>query len=157
MRGSPPVAPDIEAFDESVITSVPESEDGTGVLAAVDLGSNSFHLIVARMVDGQLLVIDRLREERPITPGPGGLRPRSASSGRAALRPPAGAATGLRLYGGGGRVLIAEAAQNDGLRRHGCIAFFGHDAMIAPIGFELPRLGVVVQIWLQSLVHYALA
>ncbi|MGB0712782.1 MAG: exopolyphosphatase [Gammaproteobacteria bacterium] len=32
------------------------------VLAAVDLGSNSFHMIVARMEDGQLHVIDRLRE-----------------------------------------------------------------------------------------------
>ncbi|MFM1886127.1 MAG: hypothetical protein RL026_1284 [Pseudomonadota bacterium] len=32
------------------------------VLAAVDLGSNSFHLIVARNVGGQLVVIDKLRE-----------------------------------------------------------------------------------------------
>lgn len=32
------------------------------VLAAVDLGSNSFHLVVARYTDGQLIVLDRLRE-----------------------------------------------------------------------------------------------
>lgn len=32
------------------------------VLAAVDLGSNSFHMIVAREQDGQLAIIDRLRE-----------------------------------------------------------------------------------------------
>jgi exopolyphosphatase / guanosine-5'-triphosphate,3'-diphosphate pyrophosphatase len=32
------------------------------VLAAVDLGSNSFHLVVARYTDGQLIVIDRMRE-----------------------------------------------------------------------------------------------
>jgi len=32
------------------------------VLAAVDLGSNSFHLVVARYSHGQLVVIDRLRE-----------------------------------------------------------------------------------------------
>ncbi len=32
------------------------------ILAAVDLGSNSFHMIVARYVHGQLQVIDRLRE-----------------------------------------------------------------------------------------------
>src|SRR6202035_1623750 len=32
------------------------------VLAAVDLGSNSFHMIVARYSHGQLIVIDRLRE-----------------------------------------------------------------------------------------------
>ena len=33
-----------------------------GVLAAVDLGSNSFHMVVARYTHGQLVVIDRLRE-----------------------------------------------------------------------------------------------
>ena len=32
------------------------------VLAAVDLGSNSFHMIVARYQHGQLVVLDRLRE-----------------------------------------------------------------------------------------------
>jgi len=32
------------------------------VLAAVDLGSNSFHMVVARHQDGQLVIIDRLRE-----------------------------------------------------------------------------------------------
>ncbi len=31
-------------------------------LAAVDLGSNSFHMVVARVVKGQLRVVDRLRE-----------------------------------------------------------------------------------------------
>ncbi len=32
------------------------------VLAAVDLGSNSFHMLLARLHHGQLIVIDRLRE-----------------------------------------------------------------------------------------------
>jgi len=32
------------------------------VIAAVDLGSNSFHMVVARHSHGQLTVIDRLRE-----------------------------------------------------------------------------------------------
>jgi exopolyphosphatase/guanosine-5'-triphosphate,3'-diphosphate pyrophosphatase len=32
------------------------------VLAAVDLGSNSFHLVVARHAAGQLIIIDRMRE-----------------------------------------------------------------------------------------------
>lgn len=32
------------------------------VLAAVDLGSNSFHMVVARVVHGQLRVVDRLQE-----------------------------------------------------------------------------------------------
>jgi len=34
----------------------------TETIAAIDLGSNSFHMIVARMAEGQLQVIDRLRE-----------------------------------------------------------------------------------------------
>jgi exopolyphosphatase/guanosine-5'-triphosphate,3'-diphosphate pyrophosphatase len=34
----------------------------SAVLAAVDLGSNSFHLLVARETDGHLAVIDKLRE-----------------------------------------------------------------------------------------------
>lgn len=34
----------------------------TRVLAAVDLGSNSFHMIVARVSHGQVTIIDRLRE-----------------------------------------------------------------------------------------------
>lgn len=32
------------------------------MLAAVDLGSNSFHMVVARYIHGQLVVVDRLRE-----------------------------------------------------------------------------------------------
>ena len=38
------------------VLSVPEQ------LAAIDLGSNSFHLVVGRFVDGHLDVVDRLRE-----------------------------------------------------------------------------------------------
>lgn len=44
------------------ITQVESVEPSGGLLAAVDLGSNSFHLIVARLVDGHLAVVDRLRE-----------------------------------------------------------------------------------------------
>ena len=36
-------------------------EDGD-MLAAVDLGSNSFHMVVARYLLGQLRIVDRLRE-----------------------------------------------------------------------------------------------
>jgi exopolyphosphatase/guanosine-5'-triphosphate,3'-diphosphate pyrophosphatase len=43
-------------------------------LAAVDLGSNSFHLIVAQVNDGHLQVVDRLRETVRLA---GGLEPRS--------------------------------------------------------------------------------
>jgi exopolyphosphatase/guanosine-5'-triphosphate,3'-diphosphate pyrophosphatase len=39
--------------------SVPETSD---VMAAVDLGSNSFHMVVARLQHGQLVIVDRLRE-----------------------------------------------------------------------------------------------
>ncbi|MBT8143729.1 MAG: exopolyphosphatase, partial [Gammaproteobacteria bacterium] len=40
----------------------PQPEDRRQVMAAIDLGSNSFHMIVARYEHGQLTVIDRLRE-----------------------------------------------------------------------------------------------
>lgn len=36
--------------------------DSSELIAAVDLGSNSFHMKVARVVDGQLAVIDRVRD-----------------------------------------------------------------------------------------------
>ena len=39
----------------------PPLQDGDQ-LAAVDIGSNSFHLVVARYTLGQLRVVDRLRE-----------------------------------------------------------------------------------------------
>jgi exopolyphosphatase/guanosine-5'-triphosphate,3'-diphosphate pyrophosphatase len=52
-------------------------QDGD-LLAAVDLGSNSFHMIVARSVLGQLRVVDRLREMVRLAEGldgRGGLAP----------------------------------------------------------------------------------
>ena len=39
------------------------------VLAAVDLGSNSFHLVVAQYRNGQIVVIDRLREPVQLAAG----------------------------------------------------------------------------------------
>ncbi|MEO5830807.1 MAG: exopolyphosphatase, partial [Rhodanobacter sp.] len=36
-------------------------EDGE-LLAAIDIGSNSYHMVVARYVLGQLRIVDRLRE-----------------------------------------------------------------------------------------------
>jgi exopolyphosphatase/guanosine-5'-triphosphate,3'-diphosphate pyrophosphatase len=41
------------------------------VLAAVDLGSNSFHMVVARYSHGQLVIIDRLREMVRLAAGVG--------------------------------------------------------------------------------------
>lgn len=48
-------------------------QDGD-LLAAVDLGSNSFHMVVARYVLGQLRIVDRLRETVRLAEGldPGG-------------------------------------------------------------------------------------
>lgn len=39
-----------------------QEQDNNDVLAAVDLGSNSFHMIIARLRDGHFQVVDRLRE-----------------------------------------------------------------------------------------------
>ena len=41
---------------------IPTSNQPSDTLAAVDLGSNSFHMIIARVSNGQIKVIDRLRE-----------------------------------------------------------------------------------------------
>ena len=38
------------------------AESHNDYIAAIDLGSNSFHMIVGRIVDGQLKIVDRLRE-----------------------------------------------------------------------------------------------
>ena len=39
-----------------------QSSEPSSVIAAVDLGSNSFHMVVAQDQHGQLKIIDRLRE-----------------------------------------------------------------------------------------------
>ena len=44
-----------------IVPTQPALQDGD-LLAAVDIGSNSFHMVVARYVLGQLRVVDRLRE-----------------------------------------------------------------------------------------------
>jgi exopolyphosphatase/guanosine-5'-triphosphate,3'-diphosphate pyrophosphatase len=38
------------------------SDNASESLAAVDLGSNSFHLIVAQVMDGRIQVVDRMKE-----------------------------------------------------------------------------------------------
>ncbi len=38
-------------------------------LAAIDLGSNSFHMVVANMVDGNIVVVDRLRDSVRLAAG----------------------------------------------------------------------------------------
>ncbi|MGH8294768.1 MAG: exopolyphosphatase, partial [Steroidobacteraceae bacterium] len=56
MRPAGPARSSQKADAEPAARPVPD------VLAAVDLGSNSFHLVVARYTHGQLVIIDRLRE-----------------------------------------------------------------------------------------------
>jgi len=51
-----PARPVPESYPAGVNQPVPD------ILAAVDLGSNSFHMVVARYSHGQLVIIDRLRE-----------------------------------------------------------------------------------------------
>ncbi|HTX06200.1 MAG TPA: exopolyphosphatase [Steroidobacteraceae bacterium] len=48
--------------DSQTADAEPATRPVPDVLAAVDLGSNSFHLVVARYTHGQLVIIDRLRE-----------------------------------------------------------------------------------------------
>ncbi|KAA2285586.1 exopolyphosphatase [Arenimonas fontis] len=57
--------------------ALPPLEDGE-LLAAVDLGSNSFHMVVARHVLGQLRIVDRIKETVRLAEGldgRGGLDP----------------------------------------------------------------------------------
>lgn len=58
-------------------TLAPPLQDGD-LLAAIDLGSNSFHMVVARYTLGQLRIVDRLREMVRLAEGldgKGGLNP----------------------------------------------------------------------------------
>src|SRR5688500_16977396 len=64
-----------DALAIAVATPLP-LQDGD-LLAAVDVGSNSFHMVVARYLLGQLRVVDRLRETVRLAEGldgKGGLR-----------------------------------------------------------------------------------
>ncbi len=60
------------------------SQDGD-LLAAVDLGSNSFHMVVARYMLGQLRVVDRLRETVRMAEGLDGKGGLSAEARQRAL------------------------------------------------------------------------
>ncbi len=56
------------------------------VLAAVDLGSNSFHMVVARHSHGQLVILDRLREMVRLAAGLGETDRLDSDSAERALR-----------------------------------------------------------------------
>jgi exopolyphosphatase/pppGpp-phosphohydrolase len=38
------------------------SDEDKSVVAAVDLGSNSFHMVIGRFVERELQILDRMRE-----------------------------------------------------------------------------------------------
>ena len=40
----------------------PDNDTQLDTLAAIDLGSNSFHMVIARVVDGELQVVDRIKD-----------------------------------------------------------------------------------------------
>lgn len=60
-------------------------DEDSGVIAAVDLGSNSFHIVVARAQHGRLAILDRLREMVRLASGLDPERNLDAESQRRAL------------------------------------------------------------------------
>lgn len=54
--------PGVITGDHSSAMIWTQKKPSLDLVASVDLGSNSFHLIVCRIQDGQLIVVDRLRE-----------------------------------------------------------------------------------------------
>lgn len=68
-----PVAADRRLPSERIIKTADRSDSEPGdvpeVIAAVDLGSNSFHMIVGELRHGQLSIIDRLRETVRLSEG----------------------------------------------------------------------------------------
>ena len=48
--------------ESSQVIDLPTPGEPPAVMAAVDLGSNSFHMVVARLRHGQFTIIDRIRE-----------------------------------------------------------------------------------------------
>ena len=73
-------------------------------MAAVDLGSNSFHMIVARYTEGRLLVIDRLREMVRLAAGLG-------EDGRLSREASARALAALERFGQRLRDMRAESVR----------------------------------------------
>ena len=59
-------------------------QDGD-LVAAVDLGSNSFHMVVARYVLGQMRIIDRIKEHVQLADGLDAGHNLSPEAGRRAL------------------------------------------------------------------------
>jgi len=62
------IDPEGEAIT-ATLSSESEQAAPAELLAAVDLGSNSFHMKVARVIDGEIQVVDRLRERVRLAAG----------------------------------------------------------------------------------------
>ena len=56
-------------LSQSAVDEKPAVETAPEVIAAVDLGSNSFHMIVGELRHGQLTIIDRIRETVRLSEG----------------------------------------------------------------------------------------
>jgi exopolyphosphatase/guanosine-5'-triphosphate,3'-diphosphate pyrophosphatase len=70
----------------------PDAPDRPRQLAAIDLGSNSFHMVIARDVDGRLQTVDRIKEMVRLA---GGLQPDGTITAEAQQR----AIDALALFG----------------------------------------------------------
>src|SRR3546814_4720089 len=72
----------IPAFVPSTVAPL---QDGD-MLAAIDLGSNSFHMVVARYTLGQLRTVDRVRETVRLAEGLAGQSKEERRSGKECVR-----------------------------------------------------------------------
>ena len=114
-----------------------------GPVAAVDLGSNSFHMVIARVVNGQLTVVDRMRDRVQLASGldrEGNLSPAAEARALACLQ-----RFGQRLAGtpkerirAVGTNTFRRARERKALLRR-CEAALGHDIDVLP-GSEEARI-----------------
>lgn len=84
--------------------------DDAEQLVAVDLGSNSFHMVIARKVDGQVTILDRMRERVQLAAGfddRGHLTPEAQTRGLECLR-----RFGQRLRAAGGGLRVRAVGTN---------------------------------------------
>lgn len=114
-----------------------------GPVAAVDLGSNSFHMVIARVIDGHLKVVDRMRERVQLASGldaEGNLAPQAEARALACLE-----RFGQRLAGMP-KESIRAVGTNTFRRAKGrkallkrCETVLGHDIDVLP-GSEEARI-----------------
>ena len=117
--------------------------DDTEQLVAVDLGSNSFHMVIARKVDGQLTILDRMRERVQLAAGfdeRGHLTAEAQARGLECLRrfgQRLRAAGGVRVRAVGTNTMRKARNARDFLRK--CATALGHPVEVIS-GREEARL-----------------